>query len=404
MKSGIHFAALLAAATVAIWAAPLHAQSQDADNTTPFDDSLRARFARSISDEFGQIALHFWETRLNAYKVRIDEVLSGHDLAQLDELRARYAIMVARMRHMAEEQERRYASQGREEVVPDTTVAVEVSATEPAADTVAPREPDAEEIARREADEQRTYQARRERRRDSLEQVLARGGSAALDGDDEDGMPSGYQDLMELPAIARWLARDYRAALDNLEGSVRADLVAFTDSMASHSRHFADAHAVELAQFPDLRQRVDSYSEMDELSVLARKYPLLFMQMYRQKLEPLAMLYSGEALASMIAGPDRHAASPVPDHSMLAVNSPNPAAGTTTIAYTLPEASAQTSLRLLDARGEVVMDVNEGAKEAGSYSATVDVSKLSSGWYMYQLRAQFQSGAQVSSRVMQVAR
>ncbi|HVZ39534.1 MAG TPA: T9SS type A sorting domain-containing protein [Candidatus Kapabacteria bacterium] len=404
MKSGIHFAALLAAATV-LWAAPLHAQSLEADQATPFDDTLRARFAQSISDEFGQIALHFWETRLNAYKVRIDEVLSGHDLAQLDELRARYAIMVARMRQMSEEREGRYASQARVgAVAPDTAVAVEAAVNATAADTAAVLEPDAGEIARREADEQRTYRAREERRRDSLEQVLAGGGPVPFDGDDEEGMPSGYQDLMELPAIARWLARDYREALDNVEEAVRADLIAFADSMAGHSRHFAEAHAAELAQFPDLRQRVDSYTEMDELSVLARKYPHLFMQMYRQKLEPFAMLYSGEALASMILGPDRHVASPVPDHSMLAVNSPNPAAGTTTIGYTLPEASAQTSLRLLDARGEVVMEMNEGAKEAGSYSATMDVSKLSSGWYMYQLRAQLQNGEQVSSRVMQVTR
>jgi hypothetical protein len=73
-----------------------------------------------------------------------------------------------------------------------------------------------------------------------------------------------------------------------------------------------------------------------------------------------------------------------PKEFALEQNYPNPFNPTTVISYQLP-VSGNVSLKIFDILGkEVAVLVNE-VKEAGSYSAQFDGTKLSSGLYFYKL-------------------
>jgi hypothetical protein len=76
----------------------------------------------------------------------------------------------------------------------------------------------------------------------------------------------------------------------------------------------------------------------------------------------------------------------VPKEFKLEQNYPNPFNPSTKINYSLPKA-ADVSIKIFDMLGHEVMSVVNEHKEAGSYSATVDASTLSSGVYFYTLKA-----------------
>jgi hypothetical protein len=65
---------------------------------------------------------------------------------------------------------------------------------------------------------------------------------------------------------------------------------------------------------------------------------------------------------------------------------PNPFNPTTTIHFTLPEASKVT-LNVYDINGRLVSTLVNGLREAGAQQVTFDGSKLSSGVYLYTLNA-----------------
>ncbi len=70
----------------------------------------------------------------------------------------------------------------------------------------------------------------------------------------------------------------------------------------------------------------------------------------------------------------------------LAQNYPNPFNPATTIRYSVKELG-KVSLRVYDVMGREVMVLVDGVQGAGEYAVAVDGSKLSSGVYVYQLRA-----------------
>lgn len=70
----------------------------------------------------------------------------------------------------------------------------------------------------------------------------------------------------------------------------------------------------------------------------------------------------------------------------LTQNYPNPFNPATTINYTLPEASIVT-LSIYNILGEKIATLLNEKKEAGSYSIDFDASNLSSGVYIYQIKA-----------------
>ncbi|MDD8017699.1 MAG: T9SS type A sorting domain-containing protein [Bacteroidota bacterium] len=81
----------------------------------------------------------------------------------------------------------------------------------------------------------------------------------------------------------------------------------------------------------------------------------------------------------------------VPQGFSLNQNYPNPFNPSTVISYQLPS-SNHVSLKVFNVIGKEVATLVNEVKEAGSYEATFDASKLSSGIYFYQLKSgQFSS-------------
>jgi hypothetical protein len=70
----------------------------------------------------------------------------------------------------------------------------------------------------------------------------------------------------------------------------------------------------------------------------------------------------------------------------LGQNFPNPARGTTTVAFALAEAN-DVKLELYDLSGRKVATIVEGYRSAGENEATLDTGTLAAGVYIYRLRA-----------------
>jgi hypothetical protein len=75
----------------------------------------------------------------------------------------------------------------------------------------------------------------------------------------------------------------------------------------------------------------------------------------------------------------------VPNNFYLSQNYPDPFNSETRIDYTLPEKQLVT-LRVYNTLGELVGELVNEEKEAGSYSVTFEASNLPSGVYIYRLQ------------------
>ena len=76
----------------------------------------------------------------------------------------------------------------------------------------------------------------------------------------------------------------------------------------------------------------------------------------------------------------------MPSKFELAQNYPNPFNPTTKISYSIPEASS-VKMTIYNTIGQVVRTMNQGYKEAGSYTMEFNGSDLNSGIYFYKLEA-----------------
>jgi PKD repeat protein len=76
----------------------------------------------------------------------------------------------------------------------------------------------------------------------------------------------------------------------------------------------------------------------------------------------------------------------VPTEFAIAQNYPNPFNPSTNINYSLPEAS-KVSIVVYDMLGQRVAQLVNAEKSAGYHTVTFDASALSSGMYVYQIKA-----------------
>jgi hypothetical protein len=91
-------------------------------------------------------------------------------------------------------------------------------------------------------------------------------------------------------------------------------------------------------------------------------------------------------LSEIITSVDRCSTN-LPMHFILNQNYPNPFNPTTTISYQLP-ANSFTTLKVFDLLGREVATLVNEVKMAGTYTATLNASRFSSGVYFYQLKAE----------------
>ena len=94
-------------------------------------------------------------------------------------------------------------------------------------------------------------------------------------------------------------------------------------------------------------------------------------------------------LSEMITMPKTTATTPL-QTPHLEQNYPNPFNPTTTIRYSVAE-EAVVTIRVFDALGRMVAELENGMKSTGSYSAVFDAGNLPSGTYIYRLEANGQA-------------
>lgn len=311
----------------------------------PNEKADRSPLVQQLESEIGTGAIDFWTPRLNDYKNRIDQVLSENDLAALNRLRIRWSVL------LNEAMQSRDAKMAHsDDIVSDGT---------PKLDT--------KEMER-------------------------------------------LTEVMEIFQSAKGLGASYRAELDRLGVQVIDDLGGFADDVVARVDRFASANQQAIAADESARATFAKKKDLgDGLTWLRSSEGGAAIQgIYSFAVEPIILLYDGTDLKTLLNGAlpagTPIAGMDIPDASTLAQNFPNPAATSTLVRYTLKEASSATTLRLYNATGEEVGRFDQGSRSIGDHEATIDVSKLATGTYVYHLSVTTPNGERVYSKVMQVVR
>ena len=300
----------------------------------------RPDIIRRLEAEIGGAAFEYWTPRLNDYKNRIDQSLTGDDLAELNRLRVRWAILL---------------DQGLR-----STVRLR------SGDTASARF-DAEAMGR-------------------LQEVMTIYMSAR-------GLAARYRPDMDR------LSSDVIDDVVAFAGDMAQSAERFVD--ANRSAFEADPQAeAMLARRGDLRAAVDKLrgdhgrKGLESIYALAIEPIVLLYDGTDLKTLLTGAIPSGVTVGGM----------ELPDASALRQNIPNPASTSTVIRYTLATESSATTLQIFDGRGDLVAIHDQGPRSAGDHEIAVDVSSLPSGSYVYRLMTVTGKETRSQSRVMQVAR
>lgn len=323
-----------------------------------------------MADELGRSAANFWTGRLNAYKSRIDRILSPSDLEKLNRLRVRFGVMLAEHADVkADVRHGDISIENEEHVV----------------------------INKRETSDDGELS-------DGKDKKIHREVIVQVDGGAE-GM-----ELFAMHQSAKDLAVDYREQMDKLGADVLADVVVFLREMHAAGEKFVQNNRVEIEKEEDGKKvavAIDEAKDFIESFNSPEKFQMMQM-VYSMFAEPIVMLYDGADLKQLFnqASPLSAAVTGLnlPSTSALKQNVPNPASSSTAISYTLDEPSSSTMLRLYNASGELVGTYDQGARDAGDHAVTIDLSSLPNGVYLYHLTVHAPSGERVHSKAMQVAK
>lgn len=367
MKSSTIMRGALATVAAVGMATSADAQTTTERPRTENREEVRIHVRKEISpvmeqmaSELGASAARFWTDRLNSYKSRIDRIVGAGDLEKLNRMRVRFGVMVAEHASIAQSS-MATAHEETENVIVDESSEGE----------------------------------RREVRRIEVK----------VNGSDADAM-----EFLTLHQGAKEIASAYRGDFDNLAKDVLADAATFLRTLKDAGDRFVAEHRVEIEKTEGGRSIAMGLSEGDEIiSALSDPETQPMIQMvYAMALEPLILLYDGSDLNSFFsqAGPLSSAVTGLnlPETSALKQNVPNPAVTKTSIPYVLEESSSATMLRLYDATGALVGTYDQGAREAGEHAASVDVSSLPGGVYLYHLTVKTSGGERVYSKTMQVTK
>ncbi len=341
---------LAGALALALASHPAHAQDRQPVGAAATPEPA---VVANYKAEMGARAADFWTTKLNTYKVRIDDMLSPNDLAELNKLRVRWGLMVDGM-----------------------------------------------------------LQAKSSGKTGSVGIGSGLDGTGA-DQDIEinttgEEMMAGAVEGMAIYTSVRELATRNASNLRLLRKPVATDVKSFFDDMVEHGKHYRAQHAAEI-EAAGVASQFDMFGKD-----VPRDEDLNFEKagdegIYSLAIEPLLLLYNGMDLGRFLQGPTAGTASPVaglalPESAVLKQNFPNPASSSTTIPYQLPEGSTKATLRVFDQTGATVSTRELPATGAGDHDFTLDVSSMPTGSYLYQLTVSTPRGQQVYARTMRVVR
>jgi hypothetical protein len=302
--------------------------------TSPVIEKMKA--------EIGRMAIDYWQPKLNRYKVRIDEILTPNDRAELDRLRVRWGVLLG---------DQLNAEAATNEVAGDgETVEIEVNA-------------------------------------DNGEQIMAIFFNA---------MQIAERYRSQLDDLGQTVMEDVGTFADNLDEATGTFISAHHMEIANDEQaQTLTVHRDELRTTLEELRSPEGREEMSMVYSFAIE-PIILLYNgsdLRQLLQD--MVPQGTAGITGLTFPER---------SALSQNFPNPASTSTTITCSLTEASTTTVLRIYDSQGKLEITRDLGALAAGDHNVRLDVSNLASGSYLYHLSMATSSGEQVFAKTMKIVR
>lgn len=327
--------------------------AQTKPTTTAEPSPIEAKFY----EEVGTLAQDFWSPKLNSYKNKIDRVLSANDLSELNKLRARWGVLFGQLSKKA-------------------TVNSGLNNTKKSEQDV--------------------------------------------ELDIEDGDFGSLLEIFDIFNSAKNIAKKYRPGLDKVGETVLTDVGNFAGDVANTMESFSSRNAAMIKNDESMPTKDDLNSGVKDLRKFSASMKETetredIMQVYNTAFEPIIMLFSGNELSEIFSslghslGNSGVLTKPVtgiaiPEGAVLKQNYPNPASKLTTIKYRLPDNSNSVTLKIYNATGAEVITMDEGSKTQGEHEIKVDVSSLTSGSYLYQLKISTQDGDQVFAKTMQVVK
>lgn len=311
-----------------------------AQHNSTFPSADRPEIVRQLESEIGGAAFDFWTPRLNDYKNQIDQALTTDDLAELNRLRVRWAIIIDEgMRNALSVRNGDTASVRFD--VESMGHMQEVMSIYTAAKKLSMRyRPDMDRLST-----------------DVLDDIVVFAGDMADRADR----------FVDANRVAFESNPDASGMLER-----RGDLSVAVEKLRSDKGRQGLASIYAFAIEPI----VMLYDGTDLKTLLTGAMP------------------SGVTVGGM----------EIPEASALQQNVPNPASTTTSIHYTLSTPSAATALQIFNSNGELVASYDLGSRDAGEYDVAVDVTRFPSGSFVYRLTHSTAKGPRVYSKVMQVVR
>lgn len=312
-------------------------------NQNNFDDKFQ--------NEIGLMAQNYWTPKLNEYKNKIDRTLSTSDLNDLNKLRAKWGVLIGKLSDNAEQ---------------------------------------------------------------NVKKKNVTNNKANVDIKLEDDSDMGnLMEVFNIFSSTQTIAAKYRTDLDKVGDEVIDNVCEFIGNVANIIDKFQDVKSQTSTKIKgeksnndgaqDLREIATSLKDVEKRKDISQVYDIAF--------EPIILLFSGTDLRELLSGMGDKidfakpvAGMNIPSGSVLKQNIPNPARGNTVIKYNLFENTSEVSLKLYDANGSEVMNLTQGSQQIGEHDIKVDVSKLSSGSYLYQLKISTSIGDQVYAKTMQVVK
>ena len=298
---------------------------------------------KELLDQVGTTAVDYWNPRLNKYRNTVDRALSPEDLATLNQMRVRFAILIEELSDDMEE------SMGRED--------------------------DSDEMS---------FESEEGRGVIELMEIWTQT-VALAEKYEEQLAPLGDRVFTDISVFGEELAVDVdeftAAHSEELSGDEKGkELLASRETIVTKLR---EAEAVR----------------EDFQHVYGFVVEPLIMLFNGGDLRDMIPGFAGSSTSSAQA-----VAGLLPASTTLAQNYPNPAATTTTVPLQLDGPVSDATLRIFSADGVEVKSIPLDPMEAGDHAVEVNVADLEQGTYLYQLSIGSGENRQLHAKVMHVVR